>query len=82
MTMGEFQVLKVSGEKILLKLISQLNKVADEHIRLRKFGNYRRKEDLEEICVALALYDKDLQSRCPYCREPGTTHKCQCWNDD
>ena len=48
------------GKVILEKLMPELNKISDQHIRTSK-EVFRRKEDCEELALALGLYDEIIE---------------------
>ena len=57
MNITEFEKLKLEGEEVFKTICSEVNDISQEHIRKDK-DTYRRKGDLEEIFVALALYKR------------------------
>jgi len=59
MTKDNYQKLLTKGNKILERYMPELNKISNEHI---KNQNYRREEDVNEIAIALALYDYHIES--------------------
>jgi len=48
------------GNKILEKIMPELNKVSHKFIRVDP-KLFRRKEDCEEIALALGLYDENIE---------------------
>lgn len=47
------------GTKILEQIMSELNKISNEHIR-KDPHCFRREEDLKEMAVAIGIYDIHL----------------------
>jgi len=61
MTQNNYEKLLAKGNKILEQYMPELNKISNEHIK-RTNQNYRREEDVNEIAIALALYDDRIES--------------------
>jgi hypothetical protein len=53
MTGEEYKELRDQGEKLLTILLPDLNRISEEFVRPKE--SYRRKEDFDEMCVALVL---------------------------
>jgi len=60
MTDKHYKALLSKGNNILEKIMPDLNKISDERIK-RTNKNYRREEDVNEIAIALALYDDRIE---------------------
>lgn len=56
-----YQNLLAEGQEIFRAIVPDLNNISKEHIRI-KTADYRRKQDFEEICIALALAKKHIKS--------------------
>lgn len=57
-----YEKLLKEGEELFKAIVYDLNKISKDHIH-KSLDTWRRKEDFEEICIALALAKQYITSR-------------------
>lgn len=62
----EITELEKRGEELMWEIIKHLNPISN---LIRTDDEYRREVDMQEMCIALALYEKVLQVGIPVDKE-------------